>query len=102
MFILLYSMFVSVVLDPGGIESAKALSTILTQYGFSKVQRSCFECTTFIEKKLNILKKDIDRVTDYYDVVRIYQYPVDGIMAITTLSQKKWQRIMLRPPKEKK
>ena len=79
MFILLYSMFVSVVLDPGGIE-----------------------CATLTEKNLNTLKKDIDRVTDYYDVVRMYQYPIDGMMAITTLNQKKWQRIMLRPPKEKK
>jgi CRISPR-associated protein Cas2 len=102
MFILLYSMFVSVVLDPGGIESARALASILLQYGFSKVQRSCFECATFTEKNLNTLKKDIDRVTDYYDVVRMYQYPIDGMMAITTLNQKKWQRIMLRPPKEKK
>lgn len=95
-------MFISVVLDPGGIDSARALASILTQYGFTKVQRSCFECTSFIEKKLNTLKKDIDRVTDFYDVVRIYQYPIEGMMAITTLIQKKWQRTMLRPPKENK
>ena len=102
MFILLYSMFVSVVLDPGGVDSARALATILTQYGFNKVQRSCYECTTFVEKNLNLLKKDIDRVTDYYDVVRMYQYPVEGMVAITSLSQKKWQRTMLRPPKDSK
>ena len=102
MFILLYSMFVSVVLDPGGVDTARALATILTQYGFNKVQRSCYECTTFVEKNLNLLKKDIDRVTDYYDVVRMYQYPVEGMVAITSLSQKKWQRTMLRPPKEEK
>ena len=95
-------MFVSVVLDPGGIESARALASILAQYGFNKVQRSCFECSTFTEKKLNSLKKDIDRVTDFYDVVRMYQYPIEGMMAITTLSKKKWQRIMLRPPKAEK
>lgn len=95
-------MFVSVVLDPSGIESARALASILAQYGFNKVQRSCFECSTFTEKKLNLLKKDIDRVTDFYDVVRMYQYPLEGMMAITTLSKKKWQRMMLRPPKEGK
>lgn len=94
-------MFISVVLDPGGVESAKALASILIQYGFTKMQRSCYECATFLEKNLNNLKKDLDRVTDYYDVIRMYQYPVDGMMAITTLNQKKWQRIVLRPPKEK-
>lgn len=93
-------MFVSVVLDPGGVDSARALATILIQYGFKKIQRSCYECTTFSEKNLNNLKKDIDKVTDYYDVVRMYQYPVEGMVAITSLSQKKWQRTMLRPPKE--
>ncbi len=99
--ILLYSMFVSVVLDPGGVDSARALATILTQYGFKKVQRSCYECTSFLEKNLSSLKKDMDRVTDYYDVIRMYQYPVEGMVAITTLNQKKWQRIMLRPTKDK-
>ena len=43
----------------------------------------------------------MDRVTDYYDVIRMYQYPVEGMVAITTLNQKKWQRIMLRPTKDK-
>ena len=59
MFILLYSMFVSVVLDPGEVDSAKALATLLTQYGFTKIQRACWEHTAMTEKKLTLLKKSL-------------------------------------------
>jgi CRISPR-associated protein Cas2 len=48
------------------------------------------------EKKLGLLKKDIDRVTDYYDSVRLYQYPIDGMLVITELQKKKWKKCMLR------
>ena len=67
-------MFVSVVLDPGGIESARALASILLQYGFSKVQRSCFECATFTEKNLNTLKKDKYRGKDYNEMTEAQQH----------------------------
>lgn len=91
-------MFVSVILDPGGVDSARTLSAVLNQYGFKKIQRACWENPVVSEKKLLTLKKDIDRVTDFYDVVRIYQYPVEGMLAITELSKKKWKRCTLRPP----
>jgi len=91
-------MFVSVVLDPGSVESSRALVAILMQHGFKKVQRACWEHTSITEKKLLILKKDIDRVTDYYDTVRMYQYPIQGLMAITELGKKHWKRCVLRPP----
>lgn len=96
--VLLYSvdMFVSVVLDPGEVDSAKALATLLSQYGFTKIQRACWEHTAMTEKKLTLLKKDIDRVTDYYDTVRLYQYPVEGMFAITELCKKKWKRCILK------
>ena len=61
-------MFVSVVIDPGGKETAEHLAE--------------------------------DRVTDYYDVVRLYQYPMQDVMAITTLYKKKWRRVLVRPPEK--
>ena len=79
-------MFVSVVLDPGGEESARQLAEILATYGFEKVQRACWESATINEQYLVKLKQEIDRVTDYYDSVRLYQFPVDGLMAITMVS----------------
>ena len=93
-------MFISIVLDPGGVDSSKAIVSILTQYGFQKMQRACWEHSSLSEGNLVKLKKDIDRVTDYYDRLRMYQYPIDGFMAITELSKKKWKRCMLRPPKK--
>lgn len=91
-------MFVSVVLDPGSQDSAKALAMLLSQYGFVKIQRACWENTSITEKRVHTLKKDIDSVTDYYDTIRMYQYPVNALMAITELNKKKWRRCLLRPP----
>lgn len=91
-------MFVSVVLDPGGEDSARQLAEILVTWGFEKVQRACWESVAITEQTLAKLKQEIDRVTDYYDSVRLYQFPVEGVMAITVLSKKKWKRIVVRPP----
>ena len=91
-------MFVSVVLDPGGEESARQLAEILATWGFEKVQRACWESVSISEHSAAQLKQEIDRVTDYYDSVRLYQFPVDGAMAVTVLSKKKWKRILVKPP----
>lgn len=93
-------MFVSVIVDPGSVESSRAVTSVLMQYGFRKVQRACWEHVSLPEKRLNLLKKDIDRVTDYYDSVRMYQYPVQGMLAVTEMSRKKWKRCILRPTPE--
>ena len=93
-------MFVSVIIDPGGEETAAHLSELLTFYGFERMQRVCWESVTVNEKQLVTLKREIDRVTDYYDVVRIYQYPVEGVLAISTLAKKKWRKLLIRPPKK--
>lgn len=94
------TMFVSVIIDPGGEESAVHLSELLTFHGFERVQRACWESSTVNEKQLIDLKREIDRVTDYYDVIRIYQYPVKGLLAISTLVKKKWRKILIRPPQK--
>jgi len=91
-------MFVSVMIDPGGEESAAHLSELLTFYGFERVQRACWESSTVSEKQLATLKREIDRLTDYYDVIRIYQYPVEGVLAISSLAEKKWRKLLIRPP----
>jgi len=83
-------------IDPGGEESAAHLSELLTFYGFERVQRACWESTTLSEKQLVALKREIDRVTDYYDVIRMYQYPVRGMFSITELHRKKWRRCVLK------
>ena len=91
-------MFVSVVLDPGGEDSARHLAELLATYGFEKVQRACWESVTISDQILVRLKQEIDSLTDYYDSVRLYQFPVEGSMAVTVLSKKKWKRILVKPP----
>ena len=94
------TMFVSIMIDPGGEESAVHLSELLTFHGFERVQRACWESSTVDEKQLIALKREIDRVTDYYDVIRMYQYPVKGLLAISTLAKKKWRKLLIRPPQK--
>ena len=91
-----YPMFVSVVCDLGGEDSRAAIYALLPQYGFEKVQRACFESARASDKQVAALKRDIDKVTDYYDTVRIYQYPVDGRLAISILKENRWKRIIVR------
>lgn len=89
-------MFVSVILDPGGIDSARSLVNVLINNGFKKIQRACWESMSVSEADITTLKKEIDRVTDYYDTVRIYQFPVNNMFVITELKQKKWKRCQIK------
>lgn len=91
-------MFVSVILDPGGEDSAKELTSLMVSYGFKRVQRACWESTRISPAVLSTLKQDIDRATDSYDTVRLYQFPVEGALAVTELCKKKWRRILVKPP----
>lgn len=91
-------MFVSVMCDLGNEDSRKAIFSLLPEYGFEKVQRACFESSNITEKQLSALKRDIDKLTDYYDTIRIYQYPIEGRLAISILKANKWKRIMVSPP----
>ena len=58
-------MFVSVVLDPSNVENARAEAAVLTRFGFNKVQRACWETMSLSENQLNLLKRELDSVTDY-------------------------------------
>lgn len=85
-------MFVSVVLDPSGVDSAKIASEILTRFGFKKVQRACWENMQASENQIAVLKRELDMATDYYDSIRIYQFPCGGNFVVTELKQKKWRK----------
>jgi len=91
-------MFVSIVCDMGNEDTRAALYNLLPQYGFERTQRGCFECASVSERDLASLKRDVDKITDSYDTLRIYQYPVDGTLAITVLKENKWRRITVRDP----
>ncbi|MDR0876766.1 MAG: CRISPR-associated protein Cas2 [Treponema sp.] len=89
-------MFVSIAVDPGSEGRAKELADLLGQYGFDKVQRGLWESAFVSPETLVRLKKDLDRATDAFDRLRIFQFPVDGTLALTTLRDKKWRRMVAK------
>ena len=89
-------MFVSIAVDPGGESRAKELAELLIQYGFDKVQRGLWESTVVSPDTLNRIKRDLDRSTDAFDKIRIFQFPVDGTLVLTTLKDKKWRRLVAK------
>jgi CRISPR-associated protein Cas2 len=90
-------MFVSVALDPGSEERARELSDLLLRYGFEKVQRGLWESTSIAQPSLDRLKSDLDRATDAYDRLRLYQYSTDGVFVVSFMKEKKWRRLVARP-----
>jgi len=90
-------VFVSVVVEPGSDGRLEEIDALLEQYGFKEIQKGLWESTSIMEKYLSRLKRDIDRKTDSYDKVRMYQYPLDNDLAITSLIQKRWKRILVKP-----
>jgi CRISPR-associated protein Cas2 len=91
-------MFVSVAVDAGSEERARELADLLAQYGLEKVQRGLWESAIVSPATLDRLKRDLDRSTDAYDRIRIFQFPVDGTLVLSTLREKKWRRMVARLP----
>jgi CRISPR-associated protein Cas2 len=91
-------MFVSIVLDPGSELRAKELTDLLRQYGFEKIQRGVWESGSIAQATLDRVKHDLDRATDAYDRIRIFQFPVDGTLVVSALKDKKWRRLTAKPP----
>jgi CRISPR-associated protein Cas2 len=89
-------MFVSIAVDPGSEGRAKELADLLGQYGFDKIQRGLWESAFISPETLNRLKRDLDRATDAFDRLRIFQFPMEGTLALTTLRDKKWRRMIAR------
>jgi CRISPR-associated protein Cas2 len=89
-------MFVSIAVDPGSEGRAKELAELLIQYGFEKVQRGLWESAFVSPATLARLKRDLDRSTDAFDRLRLFQFPVDGTLVLSTLRDKKWRRLVAR------
>jgi CRISPR-associated protein Cas2 len=91
-------MFVSVMCDMGSDESRKAIHDLLGQYGFTRTLKSCYESPAVSDDMVSRLKRDIDSITDYYDGVRLFQFPVDDTLVISNLKEKKWRKTIVRKP----
>lgn len=89
-------MFVSAACDLGSDDSRMQMHQLLLQYGFKAVQKNLYETSTLTEKNLARLKLEVDKITDSYDVLRFYQYPVEGTLVITALDRKRWRRLVVK------
>ncbi|MBF9015650.1 MULTISPECIES: CRISPR-associated protein Cas2 [unclassified Oceanispirochaeta] len=89
-------MFVSIIVDLGNEDSQKIVQNLLFRYGFKQIQNNTFESLSINENNLSRLKLDLDRSTDFYDSIRIYQYPIKGTLVITSLTEKRWRRNIIK------
>jgi CRISPR-associated protein Cas2 len=89
-------MFVSIAVDPGSEGRAKELADLLVQYGFEKIQRGLWESAFISPETLSRVKRDLDKATDGFDRIRLFQFPVDGTLVLTSLKDKKWRRMVAR------
>ena len=85
-------MFISVFCDLSS-DNLEEVSLLLSQYGFSEIMKNLYECSSIDEAGLSRLKLDLDRNTDSYDQIRIYQYPMDNTLVISAMEKKKWRKI---------
>lgn len=89
-------MFVAVSYEVSNEDSVQELENLLSLYGFERVHTSLWETSKIKEKYLARLKRDIDKQTDYYDTVRMYQYPLEDHLVLTSLKYKRWTRMMVK------
>ncbi len=89
-------MFVSVACDLSNDDTRKNVAQLLVQYGFKAVLGNVFESAAISEKTLLRLKRDIDRFTDSYDIIRFYQFPMEGTLVLSALKKKKWLKTVIR------
>ena len=88
-------MFVAVACDLGNADRLASVGNLLLQYGFRKLQQNLYESAVISEKSLQRLKKELDGLTDSYDSLRFYQYPLEDTLVVSSLKEKKWRRLVL-------
>ena len=88
-------MFIAVVCDFSNDDHREIIKDLLLQYGLKQVIKNLFESTALNESQLARLKKDIDRETDSYDSIRIYQFPLENTLVISEMENKKWRKLKI-------
>jgi len=89
-------MFVSIAVDAASEGRAKELADLLAQYGFLRIQRGLWECADVSPGMLTRLKRDLDKATDAFDRLRLFQFPMEGTLVLSSLREKKWRRMVAR------
>jgi CRISPR-associated protein Cas2 len=87
-------MFVAIACDLGTADHQEAVNRVLLQYGFKKVQQGLYESVAAGQRQLLQLKKELDRLTDSYDSLRFYQFPLEGTLVVSSLQAKRWRKLI--------
>lgn len=87
-------MFVAIACDLGTAEHREAVNRVLVDYGFTKAQEGLYESTATGQRQLLQLKKELDRLTDSYDSLRLYQFPMEGTLVVSSLRDKRWRKLI--------
>jgi CRISPR-associated protein Cas2 len=88
-------MFVAVACDLGSKDHQEKVHSSLVEYGFKKVHEGLYESFTINDQGLLRLKRELDRLTDSYDSLRFYQYPMEDTLVISVLKEKKWRKTVV-------
>ena len=88
-------MFVAVAFDLCSEDHLKRVQSNLVEYGFKKVHEGLYESLTINDNGLLRLKRELDRMTDSYDSLRFYQYPMENTLVISELKEKKWRKTVV-------
>jgi CRISPR-associated protein Cas2 len=88
-------MFVAVACDLGSEDHQIKVHASLVEYGFKKVHEGLYESLRINDNGLLRLKRELDRLTDSYDSLRFYQYPMEGTLVISELKEKKWRKTVV-------
>jgi CRISPR-associated protein Cas2 len=88
-------MFVAVACDLANEDRLGSVGNLLQQYGFRKLQQNLYESATISEQSLSRLKKELDGLTDSYDSLRFYQYPLQETLVVSSLKEKRWRKLVL-------
>ena len=88
-------MFVAVSCDLGSENHRDRVHSTLQEYGFKKVHEGLYESLRINEQGLLRLKRELDRLTDSYDCLSFYQYPMENTLVISVLKGKKWRKTVV-------
>jgi CRISPR-associated protein Cas2 len=88
-------MFVAIACDLGSEDHRESVHRVLLQYGSKRIREGMYEFVTINGDALLRLNKELDRLTDGYDTLRNYQFPMDGSLVVSSLKDKKWRKIIV-------
>ena len=88
-------MFVAVACDLGSDNHRDRVHSTFQEYGFKKMHEDLYESLTINEQALLRMKRELDRLTDSYDCLRFYQYPMENTLVISVLKEKKWRKTVV-------